>query len=126
MQTLGEHWMRSDHRVVIIDWETDSELPEKQTEGEDRREATNKQICEKMTQNKWENYKEKIREKLNKQGEGIEEIEQADTQKRLQTLQKWMNEALKQEQEKRTENNQEKVKKKNIQITKLNITLNME
>jgi len=126
VQTLGEHWMRSDHRVVIIDWETDSELPEKQTEGEDRREATNKQICEKMTQNKWENYKEKIREKLNKQGEGIEEIEQADTQKRLQTLQKWMNEALKQEQEKRTENNQEKVKKKNIQITKLNITLNME
>jgi len=118
--------MRSNHRTVIIDWETNKELPEKKEQEENRRKATNKQYCEKMTQNNWEKYKEHMREKLKNQEERIREPEKIDTQQRLQTLQKWMNEALEQEQRNKEEEKEKKEEKKHIHITKLNITLNTE
>jgi len=40
--------MKSNHRVVLLDWQTDTKIPEKITKTEGRKEITNKQRCEEM------------------------------------------------------------------------------
>jgi len=82
VQTLGEHWLRSDHRTVTIDWETDMVLPEKKEEEEYQREITNKQKSEKMTQENWERYKDRVKEKITSQKAEEKEEEKTNTQKK--------------------------------------------